>query len=82
MANVTVTVEWLNNKIDRLNIINDEIERKDELDLIEIKLKSLTTLELDNAASNIDLGRLFSHITSISPDDRYISNILHHDNAL
>ncbi|KAK0097372.1 hypothetical protein PV326_002237 [Microctonus aethiopoides] len=72
MANVTVTVEWLNNKIDRLNIINDEIEKKDELDLIEIKLKSLTTLELDNAASNIDLGRLFSHITSISPNDRLI----------
>ncbi|XP_008555767.1 26S proteasome non-ATPase regulatory subunit 5 [Microplitis demolitor] len=56
--------EWFERKIVYLSDINNENDLKDELEAIDIKLKSLTSLELKNVASNLDYSRLFCQLTS------------------
>ncbi|CAD6242805.1 GSCOCG00009586001-RA-CDS [Cotesia congregata] len=56
--------EWFERKIRYLSDITNESELKDELEAIEIKLKSLTSLELKTVATNLDYSRLFCQLTS------------------
>lgn len=56
--------EWFERKIRYLSDITNETELKDELEAIEIKLKSLTSLELKTVAHNLDYSRLFCQLTS------------------
>lgn len=66
--------EWFERKIISIDELTDDEEKKNILEEIRIKLKSLTTLELYTTASNLDFTRLFKQLTS---DDRFVN-----DNAL
>ncbi|XP_034948264.1 26S proteasome non-ATPase regulatory subunit 5 [Chelonus insularis] len=59
-----MALEWITRKIVYLNEINNEEVLKEELQSIEIKLKSLTSVELRNVASNLDFSRLYCQLTS------------------
>ncbi|XP_015123991.1 26S proteasome non-ATPase regulatory subunit 5 [Diachasma alloeum] len=61
-----MTVEWCERKINHLSELNDDEEKKQVMEELFIKLSSLTSMELENTAWNVDLGRLFSQLTSNS----------------
>ena len=61
--------DWFLAKINRFGELSDVDEKKELLTEIKIKLMSLSNRELEPVAGNLDLGKLFSQLTS---HDRYI----------
>lgn len=63
-----IMTDWFVAKIDRLIKLNDVEEKKEILTEIKIKLLSLSNNDLDSISKNLDLGKIF---TQLSSQDRY-----------
>ncbi|XP_011314087.1 26S proteasome non-ATPase regulatory subunit 5 [Fopius arisanus] len=59
-----MTAEWCRRKINHLSELNDEDEKIKILEELFLKLTSLTSVELENTACNLDFNRLFLQLTS------------------
>lgn len=61
--------DWFIAKINRLIELRDVEEKKELLAEIKIKLLGLTNIELNSVSKNLDLGKIFTQLTS---QDKYV----------